>query len=78
MSIVAFASLYTTYFAHSSLNGGMTGVYYMLVTDGVLLVFEVMLVVARVYVAKKGMAHEQPLMPPVQQSASEPASSQIN
>ena len=78
MSIVAFASLYTTYFAHSSLNGGMTGVYYVLVTDGVMLVFDVVLVVAGVYVAKKGMVREQSWMPPVQQPISENVSSQIN
>ena len=78
MSIITFASLYTSYFAHSSLTSDMTGVYYILITNGVMLVFEVVLVVAGVYVAKKGMVHEQSLMPPVQQPANEPVSSQIN
>ena len=50
----------------------------MLVTDGVMLVFDVVLVVAGVYVAKKGMAHEHSWMPPIQQSISENVSSQIN
>lgn len=78
MSIVTFASLFTSYFAHSSLTSGMSGIYYVLISDGVLLVFEVVLVVAEVYVAKKGLVREEPLMPPVGQSASEPASSQVN
>ncbi len=52
VSIISFASLYTSYFAHSSLTNDMTGVYYILVTSGVMLVFEVLLVVVGVYVAK--------------------------
>jgi hypothetical protein len=78
MSIVTFASLYTSYFAHSSLTSNMTGIYYVLITNGVLLVFEVVLLAAGVYIAKKGMAHEQSPLPSVQQSAIEPASSQVN
>ena len=43
-----------------------------------MLVFDVVLVVAEVYVAKKGLVREESWMPPVQQPISENVSSQIN
>jgi hypothetical protein len=47
----------------------MTGVYYVLVTSGVMLVFEVLLVVVGVYVVKNGISYEQPeiasIVPPL-------------
>jgi hypothetical protein len=72
ISIISFVSLYTSIAA--SLGNNLSGIYYVLVLNVVMLILEVFLVGVGVYVTKKGIIYEQPSTQSIESPpASEPA-----